>query len=101
MNGEILIDWALVSGAAVVLAFIVNQAASWLGYEPSSDAKKGVALAASFALAGFFAFQGDLGIPDFAADPSGFVFGLLGATALVNVAARQIYDRIWSGLVSA
>ena len=101
MSGEVLIDWAVVSGFAVVLAWVVNQAASWLGYSPSSDVKKGVALAASFGLAGYFALQGDLGIPDFAVDPTGFVFGLLGATALVNVAARQIYDRLWSGLVDA
>ncbi len=57
MSGEVLIDWAVVSGFAVVLAWVVNQAASWLGYSASSDVKKGVALAASFGLAGYFALK--------------------------------------------
>ena len=98
---EVLIDWAVVSGAAVVLAFVINQAAAWLGYSASDNVRKGVAFSASFALAGYFALQGDLGIPDFDADPVAFAFALMGASVLVYKAAQQIYDRLWQGLLDA
>ena len=98
---EVLIDWAVVSGAAVVLAFVINQAAAWAGLEISGNVKRGVAFGASFALAGYFALQGDLGLPDFAADPVEFAFSLMAVSVLVYKAAQQIYERVWENLIAA
>ena len=101
MNGDILIDWAIVSGAAVVIAFVVNQFASWAGYSPSPGVKSGVAFGASLLLAAYFSLQGDLGLPDYAVDPVEYLFALAAVSTLVYKAAQQIYDRIWSGLIDA
>ena len=99
---EVLIDWAIVSGLAVVLAWVVNQGAAWLGFIASDNVRKGVAFGASFLLAGYFAVQqGGLGLPDLADQPVEFGFALLAASTLVYKAAQQIYDRLWQGLISA
>ena len=99
--GEVLIDWALVVGIATVLAFVINQAAVWAGLRISGDVKRGVAYAVSLGLATYFAYRGDLGLPDPAADPWAFGAALLAAGTLVWKAAEQVYDRIWEKLVSA
>ena len=99
--GEVLIDWALVVGIATVLAFVINQAAVWAGLRISGDVKRGVAYAVSLGLATYFAYRGDLGLPDPAADPWAFGAALLAAGTLVWKAAEQIYDRVWEPLASA
>ena len=99
--GEVLIDWGVVVGIATVLAFVINQAAVWAGLRISGDVKRGVAYAVSLGLATYFAYQGDLGLPDPAADPWAFGAALLAAGTLVWKAAEQIYDRVWEKLVSA
>jgi hypothetical protein len=98
---DILIDWVLVTGIATVLAFVINQAAAWGGLEVSIPVKKGVAFAVSLGLAAYFAFQGNLGLPDPAVDPMAFAVALLASATLVFKAAQQVYDRVWSGLISA
>ncbi len=98
---EVLIDWVLVAGIATVLAFVINQAALWAGLEISGNVKRGVAFAVSLGLAAFFAYQGDLDLPDPAADPMAFALALLAAGTLVFKAAQLIYERIWENLVSA
>lgn len=101
MNGEILVDWALVTGYAVVLAFVLNQAAAWVGYEASVRVKKYVAYFSALGLATYFALQGDFGLPDYTVDPVEFLFALGGVSTLVYKAAQEIYDRIWSNLINA
>ena len=99
--GEVQIDWTLVIGLATVLAFVINQAAAWAGLRISGDVKRGVAYAVSLGLATYFAYRGDLGLPDPAADPWAFGAALLAAGTLVWKAAEQVYDRVWEKLVSA
>lgn len=98
---SVLIDWVLVAGIATVLAFVINQAAIWAGLDISGNVKRAVAFAASLGLAAFFAYQGDLGLPDPAADPMAFALALLASATLVFKAAQQIYERVWENLVSA
>ena len=101
MNGDVLIDWALVSGAAVVLAFVVNQLAAWAGYEAPVNVRKGVAFVVALGLSTYFALQGDFGLPDYTVDPVEFLFALGGVSTLIYKASQEVYDHIWQGLVAA
>ncbi len=96
MNGfEVIINWTLVTGAAVLVAWVLNSGAALVGIDLSENAKKAVAFAASVGLAGYFAFQQLPEIPAAADDPAAFALLFLGIVTATFKAAQQIYDRLW------
>ena len=97
---DIVVDGSLVVAATVILAFILNQAASWAGLELSLFAKKLVVFAVAVGLTGYSAYRGGLAVFP-TDDPMALAAALLAASTTVFKVAQPVYDRIWSGLVDA
>jgi hypothetical protein len=96
MNGfEVIINWAGVAGAAVLVGWLLNGGANLIGLDLSENAKKAVVFAVSAGLAGYFAFQQLPEIPAAADDPAAFALLFLGIVTATFKAAQQIYDRLW------
>lgn len=101
---EIVINWAIVTAATVLLAFVINQAATWGGLKLSETTKKGVAFGVAVVLSGYFAYSGVNGgfnLPDPGADPAVFALALLSLATAAFKVAQQVYDKLWLGLIDA
>jgi hypothetical protein len=100
---EIVIDWLVVTGVTVALAWVVNSGIPLLGklfgqaWELSELVKKAVAFSASVGLVYFW--RPPLDLPDPALDPFLFVGALLGQAEVVFKAAQEVYDHIWKGII--
>lgn len=107
MNFDIVVDGALVTGASVILAFVLNQAYTWLRGkfealpELTEKAKKTVVFLVAAGLAGYSGLRLDVALPDPAADPALFATTLLAFATAVFKAAQVVYDRVWSALLEA
>ena len=98
---DVVIDFGIVSVVGVVLAFVLNQGAKLLGLQLSEAVRKGVVFAVAVGLAGYFAVNGGMDLPDPAVDPFAFAFGLLTFSLAAFKAAQVIYDLLWRPLVEA
>lgn len=104
---DIVVDGALVTGASVILAFVLNQGYAWLAgkldFLPALTplAKKLVVFVVSAGLAGYSGLRLDVALPDPAADPALFATTLLAFATAVFKAAQVVYDRVWQGLIEA
>ena len=92
---EVIINFGLVTGAAVVVTWVLNSGANLVGIDLSETAKKAVAFVVSAGLAGYFAFQQLPALPPVADDPAAFAVLFLGIVTATFKAAQQIYDRLW------
>ena len=103
---QIVVSGGLVTGATVVLAFVLNQAYSAIGsllneatggkigWGPlGANAKKAVVAGTALGLAGYSA----LALLPAGAPPE----ELLAYAALVFAAAKPVYDAIWKTLLNA
>jgi hypothetical protein len=98
---EIVVNWAAVTVATVIVGFILNQALVWAGVSLSANVKKGIVFVLSVAMVGYFAYSGGIVLPDPGADPFQFAAALLAVAAAVFKVAQSVYDKIWEGLVNA
>mgnify|MGYP001560938705 FL=1 len=97
---DIVVDGGLVVAETVILSFILNQAAAWVGLELSALARKLVVFVVAVGLTGYSAYQGGLPVGP-SGDPMELAaFLLAGATAVFKV-AQPVYDKIWQGLLRA
>ena len=97
----------------MILAFIINQAYTWLWGklwgkgkfealpELTSRAKKLVVFVVATGLAGYSGLRLDVALPDPAADPVLFASTLLAFATAVFKAAQVVYDRVWTELIRA
>jgi len=101
---NIVIDWGLVIGASVVLAWAVNSGLPLLGrllgqsWSLSTNVKKAVAFGFSVVLTGFW--RTPIELPDPAADPFLFAGALLAQAEVVFKAAQEVYDHLWKAITS-
>jgi hypothetical protein len=96
----IVVNWALVTGAIVVLGWLVNEGLALIKQRPlSTEGKKAVAFGVSVGLSGYFALQALPALPVPAVDPFGFAIGLGGVMIATFKTAQQIYDKVWNGIV--
>jgi len=98
---EIVVNWAVVTVATVILGFILNQALTWAGVSLSAQVKKLIVFAVAVGLSGYFAYSGGVSLPDPGADPFQFAAALLAMSAAVFKTAEVVYDKLWTGLVNA
>lgn len=98
---EIVINWGIVTTATVLLGFVINQAASWVGLDLSGNVKRSVVFGVAVALSGYFAYTGGYDLPDPGADPAVFALALLSLATSAFKVAQQIYDKFWTNLLSA
>ena len=97
---EIVVNGTLVTAATVILAFILNQVASWAGLELSEFAKKLVVFVVATGLTGYSAYNGGLPIPP-SGDPMELALFLLAGSTAVFKVAQPVYDKIWQSLLRA
>ena len=98
---EIVINWSIVTGASVLLGFIINQGLAYFDIDISSQAKKLVVFGVAVGLSGYFAVSGGYDLPDPGADPAVYALALLSLATSAFKAAQKVYDVIWQNLVRA
>ena len=98
---EIVVNWSIVTGASVLLGFIINQGLAYFDIKVSSEVKKLVVFGVAVGLSGYFALSGGYDLPDPAVDPSVYALALLSLATSAFKVAQKIYDVIWSALVAA
>ena len=96
-----VVSEVLVIGATVILGFILNQGAKWLGLKPSENVKKGVVFVTATVLSGYALLQSGVDLPDPVANPIGFALALTSVATLNFKIAQPDYDRLWKGLLAA
>lgn len=110
--GDIVVPGALLTGASVILAFILTRGYSvlgglldkWFGLTMPALTmrwKQAVVFLVSVGLTGFFGVRAGFPLPDVAADPLAYGSALLAFGTLVFVSARPTYDILWKALLEA
>jgi len=97
---EIVVNWSIVTGASVLLGFIINQALAYFDVVLEAQYKKLVVFLVAFGLSGYFAWSGGYEFPG-ADDPMVFALALVSFAGSAMKVAQQIYDRLWTALVKA
>ena len=97
---DIVVSGTLVTAVTVILGFILNQGAAWVGLELSALAQKLVVFVVAVGLTGYSAYQGGLPVPP-SGDPMELAAFLLAGAAAVFKVAQPVYDKIWQGLLRA
>ena len=96
---EIVINWGIVTGATVLLAWVVNSGVPLLGrlFKRPIDLSEGVKKAVAFgsAVGLTYAFAPMMPLPDPASDLYGFVGALFLQAESVFKASQEVYDHIW------
>ena len=97
---EIVINWSIVTGATVLLGFVINQALTYFDVDLSGQAKKLIVFLVAVGLSGYFAWQGGYELPG-VEDPMVFALALLSLAVSAFKVAQQVYDVIWQNLLKA
>ena len=97
---EIVVNWSIVTGASVLLGFIINQALAYFDVSLSAQYKKLIVFLVAVGLSGYFAWSGGYELPG-AEDPMVFALALVSLAGSAFKVAQQIYDVIWQRLLKA
>ena len=97
---EIVVNWSIVTGASVLLGFIINQALAYFDISLSSQYKKLIVFLVAVGLSGYFAWSGGYDLPG-VEDPMVFALALLSLAGSAFKVAQQVYDVIWQNLLKA
>jgi len=98
---EIVVNWTIVTGASVLLGFIINQALAYFDVDLSGQAKKVIVFLVAVGLSGYFAWSGGYELPIAGDDPMVFALALVSLAGSAFKVAQQIYDVIWQRLLKA
>lgn len=91
----VVINWSLVTSAAVIVAWLLNEGLSLIGLRLSEVAKKATVFVLSVAGGAYFALQQLPFVPPPAEDPFAFAYMILSIATGTFKAAQEIYDHLW------